>query len=386
MRYQQSHRNKFFSAALILFIAVISASENLAQTDDDPSFNLRIHARINAHGDEYMTVALSPDERRLIIGTEKGEIIVWGVPERKIIRKFNQGSPIHKLVLLGDGRHVVAGGGGHFGPKHFGVVRRWDLDSGRFQEWKGLESDSVWKLAVDRGAGLVAGAAMDGRIAVWQAETGRLIASRDLNLAPIGIAIIGNQIYFSGVGREAFMAIREDEDAMVNSIVILDAGDLQAPPRELVSTQRNCIWGELEISPDRRMIAGTYLDAEKERRSEKERRVAVFDAADGAERATFDGRKASWFGLNDLLIIGFDRPEQMVRFDAVGAGAVRKLPEGGKWHYVGYPAELNEAVASRDGSTVWGVFGKGAAIGRWKPKKRLGNILGMTVVNVNAMD
>jgi len=221
---------------------------------------------------------------------------------------------------------------------------------------------------------------MDGRIAVWQADTGGLIASRDLNLVPIGIAIIGNQVYFSGVDREALMASEESEGALVNSIVILDAGDLQGPTRELVSTQRNCFWGELETSPDRRMIAAPYID------STKERRVAVFDAADGAERATFDGRKVSWFGLNGLLIIGFDRPEQMIRFDAVGAGAVRKLPEGGKWHYVGYPAELNDVVASRDASTVWGVFGKGAAIGRWKAKKRRGNILCRTVGNVNAMD
>src|SRR5262245_632434 len=380
MREQKSYRDKLYSAALILLIAVIYPSEYLAQTDDDPSFDLRLQARINAHGDECMTVALSPDERRLIVGTEKGEIIVWGVPERKIIRKFNQGSPIHKLVLLGDGRHVITGGGAHVGPKRSGVVRRWDLDSGSFQEWSGLERDSVIRLAVDRSAGLVVGAAMDGRIAVWQAETGRLIDSRDLNLVPIGIAIIGNQVYFSGVDREALMASEEREEALVNSIVILDAGDLQGPTRELVSTQRNCFWGELETSPDRRMIAAPYID------STKERRVAVFDAADGAERATFDGRKVSWFGLNGLLIIGFDRPEQMIRFDAVGAGAVRKLPEGGKWHYVGYPAELNDVVASRDASTVWGDFGKGAAIGRWKAKKRRGNILCRTVGNVNAMD
>ena len=380
MREQKPYRNKLFSAAIFLLIAVISPSENLAQTDDDPSFDLRLHGRINAHGDEFMTVALSPDERRLIVGTEKGEIIVWGVPERKIIRKFNQGSPIHKLVLLGDGRYVIAGGGAHIGPKDFGVVRRWDLDSGRFEEWGGLESDSVWRLAADRNAGLVAGVALNGRVAVWQAETGRLIASRDLDQAPIGLAIIGNQIYFSGVNREVVTAIEESDEALVNSIVILDAGDLQGPTRELVSTQRNCLWGELETSPDRRMIAATYLD------SKKERRVAVFDAADGAERATFDGFKASWFGLNGLLILGSDRPEQMVRFGAVGAGAVQKFPEGGGWHSDRAPAGLNEAVTSRDGSTVWGVFSNGAAIVRWKPKKRLVKILSMTVGNVYAMD
>jgi len=134
MQKQIFYRNTLFGAALFLLLALNSPSEARAQTDDDPSFDLRLRARINAHGDEFNTVALSPDERRLIVGTEKGEIIVWGVPERKIIRKFNQGSPIHKLVSLGDGRHVVAGGGAHVGPKHFGVVRRWDLDSGSFQE------------------------------------------------------------------------------------------------------------------------------------------------------------------------------------------------------------------------------------------------------------
>src|SRR5262249_60747888 len=116
--------------------------------------------------------------------------------------------------------------------------------------------------------------------------TSRLIDSRVLNQVPIGIAIIGNQIYFSGVDRKAVMAIEEGDEAPVNSIVILDAGDLQGPTRELVSTERNCFWGELETSPDRRMIAAAYID------SEKKRRVAVFNAANGVERGAFDGFNA----------------------------------------------------------------------------------------------
>src|SRR5262249_13486112 len=120
--------------------------------------------------------------------------------------------------------------------------------------------------------------------------------------------------------------------------------------------------------------------------SEKKRRVAVFNAANGVERGAFDGFKASWFGLNGLLILGFDRPEQTVRFGPVFAGAVQKFPDGGGWHSDRDPAGLNEAVTSRDGSTVWGVFSKGAAIVRWNPKKRLGKILTMTAGNVYAMD
>ena len=73
----------------------------------EDEYDFRITHRINAHGDEFMSLALTPDGQRLVIGTEKGELIVWGVSEQRVLKQLSQGSPVHCVVAL-DASHLVA--------------------------------------------------------------------------------------------------------------------------------------------------------------------------------------------------------------------------------------------------------------------------------------
>src|SRR5689334_8779088 len=108
---------RMLSAFILLLAAAAMQATTLtrafAQAEDEEGYGLRMMHRINAHGDEYMGLAATPDGRQLVIGTEKGELLVWSVGERRFVRKFSQGSPIHAVVVLRDGRHVLAGGGEH---------------------------------------------------------------------------------------------------------------------------------------------------------------------------------------------------------------------------------------------------------------------------------
>src|SRR5436309_8899884 len=91
----------------------------------EDEYDFHIAHRVNAHGDEFMSLALTSDGRRLVIGTEKGELLVWGIVERRILKRFDQASPVHRVAALADPHYVVAVGGPHSKDKQFAVARKW---------------------------------------------------------------------------------------------------------------------------------------------------------------------------------------------------------------------------------------------------------------------
>src|SRR5437764_11262279 len=166
---------RVFLIALHLAVLLLLTGATFAEAVDDEESDLRLTHRINAHGDEFMSLALSPDERRLIVGTEKGELIIWGIAEQRILQRFNQGSPVHAVVALADGQHGVAAGGPHTGKAQGCVVRNWNLETGTFEQWQGGGGESILRLAYDPVAGLVASSNMPGGVGGWKANRGSVV-------------------------------------------------------------------------------------------------------------------------------------------------------------------------------------------------------------------
>src|SRR5437016_5743404 len=122
---QRSHHHAVRLLAAIFCYGLAALCVNGLPLDNEYDFH--IAHRINAHGDEFMSLALTSDGRRLVIGTEKGELIVWGITERRILKQFHQGSPVHRVAALSGSRYIVAVGGPHSAEKQFGVARKWDI-------------------------------------------------------------------------------------------------------------------------------------------------------------------------------------------------------------------------------------------------------------------
>src|SRR2546428_178737 len=135
MTMQRSHNRTGRLLATVFVCSLAALCVNGYPADDE--YDLHIAHRINAHGDEFMSLSLTSDGRRLVIGTEKGELIVWGIVERKILSQFHQGSPVHCVVALSEPRYIVAVGGPHSEDKQSGVARRWNIDTGTYEEWPG---------------------------------------------------------------------------------------------------------------------------------------------------------------------------------------------------------------------------------------------------------
>ena len=102
--------------------------------------------RVNVHGDEFNSVAFCNDGRNLVIGTEKGDIILSNTPDGHVIKRLKQQGPVHAIVVLGNDREIVAGGGDHSEGLHSSLVRKWNLDTGTFVDWPGLKDRLLWSL------------------------------------------------------------------------------------------------------------------------------------------------------------------------------------------------------------------------------------------------
>lgn len=375
-------------ALISVIIAVAMGASPLtgafAQGEED-GYGLRLVRRVNAHGDEYMGVALSGEGDRLVIGTEKGELIMWGVGERRVLRKFYQGSPVHAVVTLKDGHHVLAGGGLHGGAAKPGVLRRWDLDTGLYEEWPGAERGTIVLLSYDSTAGLVAAMVGAESVVVWAVDTGKKVASWDLGRQLTGLALVGHTVYASlGEPQQTIPGKEENDDDEVeaNSVIALAVEEPSHPPREIIAKKPGRLWGELTASPDGRFLAARLYDD-----GDSSYRVAILDASSGKELAAVRGRVPVWAAPDLLLLSANDeQPTHRIKITPGGKITSEQISEGSKWHAAGAPVGLSGQVVSRDGKKVWSVYQQGAALIEWDLESKKGEVLTYTKGFPFAMD
>jgi WD40 repeat protein len=371
---------------LLLTVAAVWATPSpraFAQAEEEEGYGLRMLHRINAHGDEYMGLAATPDGGRLVVGTEKGELLVWGVGERRIIRKFSQGGPIHAVIMLKDGRRVLAGGGEHTGIARPGVLRLWDLETGSSEDWQGATRGSVMFLSYDSASGLVAALMGTESIGIWSAETGRKVASWDLGSQVMGLALVGQTVYASVAGPRQTSPGKDDEDEVQSNLIIaLDAREPGRPRREVVPVKQGRLWGELTSSPGGRFIAARFYED-----GNPSFQVALLEASSAKELATFTGTAPVWSAPDQLLISDDDgQPVSRIKIAGNGHAVSEQIAEGARFHAAGSPAGLHGQVVSKDGHKVWAVYQQGAALVEWRLDSKSAEMLTSTKGFPFAMD
>jgi WD40 repeat protein len=348
--------------------------------EQQTEYQLEIVRRINAHGDEFNAVALTPDERYLIIGTEKGELIMWGVAERRVVRRFRQNSPIHGIMMLADGRRVVTAGGQHIDPLSPGTIGRWDLETGDYKEWPAGSSGTFYALTNDPGSGYIIGVDLNGRVTAWKDKDGQVVATWELKRIVTGFALIGNTVYVTSLDNSEIEAAMESEETVVNTIQALDLSNPSQAPRHWTPESSTRLWQMINASPNGKFIAATYKSREGDSH------IAILDAATGSEHADFKGESVAWSSPDLFVLFENEWPSQLIRLRPDGEHSSEQFPEGPKWHKSGSPTDLAATVGASDGSTIWGIFRQGAALAQWKPKENRAEILTMTQGSVYAMD
>lgn len=352
---------------LILFVLVFSLFAPGRSMEDELDFEASY--RVNAHGDEFMTLAVTNDGRRLIIGTEKGELLIWGIAERKILKRLNQGSPIHCVVALADPRYVVAAGGPHSKARQSGVVRKWDIDNGTSTEWKVSGKFTLLALSVEASNGLVAAADAHGALTVWDSSSGALIASTDLEQVILGLALVKRELFITSVKPADLERMDTQTDYWpANSILRSSVDHLDRPPNTFIGATTGRLWSQMIPAPDKKMVLARYSESSG-------RNLALLELETGRAISQFKALNVAWTNNRSFLLFNEEVPTESVRIDANDQISTSKIFEGRGFHGSGTPAGMTGQAVSADGAIVWEVFQMGSALGQCDLNTKTCNLL-----------
>lgn len=336
---------------LLLLLSTLNPFVDGSPEPVEDTHRFQVERRVNAHGNEFMAIALTNDGKHLIVGTESGTLIVWGIPERRVVKELNQGSPVHCVVALKDSDTFVAAGGQHTGSNHRGVIRKWHFSSGKFEDLQGPSDSTFLTLAADPTTGLIAAGSASGALAVWNAQTGTLILNVKLEGLIAGFALVGREIFLTTVITEGL----GNDSLSPNSILRLSVDKPNQEPTQFIKKEAKRMWTELKVSPDLRFIAARG-------EGEGNSAVVLLDAKTGKEIAKFEAKSVAWSASGSLILFDREVATTRVTVDAGGSISRSDLLKSGTWHAAGSPGNLTGHVVSPDGSMAWQVFQLGATL------------------------
>lgn len=333
-----------FNAAMSITLFAVTTINSQAITPGKDDYRFEIERRVSAHGDEFMALDQTKDGRFLIVGTESGKLIIWSVAERRIVKQLDQGSAVHCVVALNDADTFVAAGGPHDGPTNRAVIRKWHINTGDSEEWKGLTEGSIMSLAYEPKSELIVVDTFRGELAVWNSANGALVTKRSFDGPASGLAINGKEIYRTQVSL--------DEDGEVKPNSILQFRIDQSKPVRI--TEEEGVWGTLGISPDRRFLAARLY--------KESTTVVLRDLATKKTVGAFKAQNFAWSADGSVVLFDHEVANARVSIDARGRATRTELFKAAQWHGSGSPANMTGRIVSADGSTAWEVFQLGASL------------------------
>ncbi len=336
---------KTVARMLICLTLIALLTPALAFAEDDYEFET--HRRVNAHGDEFMSVALTKDERQLIIGAESGRLIIWGIAERKVVKELNQGSAVHCVAALNDPDVFIAAGGAHGTANERAVIRKWHISTGKSEEFQGLATGSVFTLAVDNEAKLVAAGYGKGEVGIWNMSDGSRVTELKLDASAIGLALKGRELFLT--------KLPPDLEEGQNSILRVPFDQPNQPITNLTEEKSDHVWADLAVSPDRRFMAGKL-------RTSSDYLVALIDLTTGRETANFEAHDFAWSARGELILFDSEVASARISIDPRGQVSRTELLKEGRFHPSGAPAKMATPVVSADASKAWEVFQLNAAL------------------------
>jgi WD40 repeat protein len=273
------------------------------------------------HTTSIYSVAISPDGKYALTGSQDGSAREWEVSTGKEVRRFDgHTGGIASVAFSPDGRYVLTGGNDQ-------TVRMWDAANGAQLRLLARTADSVSSVAFSPDGTYVLAAG--GRTAqLWDAGSGQLVRS-----------FIGHDDFVSAAvfSRDGEYVLTGSYD---NTARLWDAGTGEAI--RTFSVSDTGFFGRhvtsVAFSPDGRYVAAGSDD----------RSAHLWDAVSGLPICSFSGHAATVNAVafspdGQYLVTGGDDNAARV-WRVRGCQAVRQ--------YVGLPAGIKSAVFSPDGQSI----------------------------------
>ncbi len=339
----------------------------IGQADEEKGIfsQLRHTRRINAHGDEFTSMDMSPDKKRLAIGTEKGEVIIWNIENAKIEKQFHQGRPIHEIVFVGNGSVVVAGGN-HTGT-HNCLFGKQDLATGRFEEWSGAGADSLMYLSLDETTGILVTATLNGYITAWDTANGKRKALWDAKTTVLGLAVAGSSVYVSRSDIDTRRGL-DDDSEVLGEIVILSADDPKKSTKTFMPKKVGYAT-RLRFSPDKKMLAANLFQSDGPT-------IGFFDSVTSKQMGSVEGSlNVKWIGNERVLLSDDEEPLKFCTIGRDGKITTDEINKGGGFHSDGNPIDVSGQAVSADEKFVWHSYKKIGALAQFDLKTKESKLL-----------
>jgi WD40 repeat protein len=131
----------------------------------------RLLRSLEGHADRVWAVAVSPDGRFIVSGSDDRTVKVWELESGRLLRSLEgHTGGVNEVAVSPDGRFIVSGSEDR-------TVKVWELESGRLL--RSLEGHTGWvnAVAVSPDGRFIVSGSYDGTVKVWEAESGRLLRS-----------------------------------------------------------------------------------------------------------------------------------------------------------------------------------------------------------------
>ncbi|MGO8789489.1 MAG: hypothetical protein ACLQVL_19165 [Terriglobia bacterium] len=221
---------------------------------------------LGGHRDIVWSVAWSPDGTRLLTGSEDRTAKVWDVASGRVLLTLNGcGDSVQGVAWSPDAKRLATA-------SRDNTARVWDADSGKLLITLSGHTDYVWSVAWSPDGKRLATASWDGTTKVWDATSGKpLVTLRGINARLFSVA-------WSRDGRRL---------AVANEEHIAEVWDPGSGKEIMSLTGHKGFVLSVAWSPDGTRLATGSVDRE----------AKVWDAASGSVLQTLSGHGASVFSV-----------------------------------------------------------------------------------------
>jgi WD40 repeat protein len=124
---------------------------------------------LTGHGDWVNAVALSPDGRRALSGSEDSMLRLWDLQTGQLLRTFaGHEAGVKAAVISPDGRHALSASGD-------GTLKLWGMESGQLIRTLVAHADGVSAVAMSRDGHHAVSGSRDTTLRLWDLQTGELL-------------------------------------------------------------------------------------------------------------------------------------------------------------------------------------------------------------------
>ncbi len=163
-------------------VAFVGGGERALTTSDDMTAilwdlkTLKPLKRLIGHQHKVMGLAVTKDGKRAATGSWDKTVRLWDLDRGETLRTFSAPSPVNAVAFAGDGKILIAGG-------HDGKISVWNTETGRA---KGiLEGHERGITGLSVAAGRLLSASIDNTLRLWDLETMTLVKVYREHEAPV---------------------------------------------------------------------------------------------------------------------------------------------------------------------------------------------------------